>query len=51
MAHFDPTTGSILLPVWLAASLAAIVVALAILAVVRGGALKTLSALVGLALV
>jgi hypothetical protein len=51
MAHFDPTTGSLLLPVWVAATLAALFVALTVLAVVRSGAIRTLSVFVGLAVV
>ena len=38
MVHFDPTTGSLLLPIWVAATLAALLVALAVMAVVRSGA-------------
>jgi hypothetical protein len=51
MVHFDPTTGSLLLPIWVAATLAALFVALAILAVVRSGAVRILSVFVGLAVV
>jgi hypothetical protein len=51
MVQFDPATGSLLLPVWVAATLAALMVALAILAITRSGAIRTLSALVGLAIV
>jgi hypothetical protein len=51
MVQFDPATGSLLLPIWVAATLAALMVALAILAITRSGAIRTLSALVGLAIV
>lgn len=51
MQFFDPTTGSLLLPIWVSATLAALLVALAILAVMRSGAIRTVSVLIGLGVV
>jgi hypothetical protein len=51
MVQFDPATGSLALPIWMAATLAALIVALLVLAITRSGAIRTLSALVGLAIV
>src|SRR4051812_32276122 len=51
MALFDPTTGSLMLPIWVAATVAAALVALAILSVARAGAIRTVATLVGLGVV
>lgn len=43
MFQFDPTTGSVVLPLWMSATLAAVLVVLAVLALARSGAVKTLA--------
>jgi len=49
MMQFDPTTGTLVLPVWASAAAAAVLVALALLAVWRAGALRVVAVLVVLA--
>ena len=51
MLQFDPTTGSLLLPIWVAATLAALLVALAVMALIRSGAIRTISVLVALGVI
>jgi hypothetical protein len=45
MFQFDPATGVLSLPLWITATVAAILIVLAVLAMVRGGAVKTIVAL------
>src|SRR3954470_14607651 len=51
MIQFDPVTGAITLPIWVSAALAALLVALAIIAIARAGALRTIVAVAVLAVV
>lgn len=51
MLHIDPATGLLSVPVWLSAAVAAVLVVLAVLAVARTGFLKTVFALLALAVV
>lgn len=51
MVQFDQATGMISLPIWVSAAVAAVLVVLAIMALVRSGAFKTLFALLALGVV
>jgi hypothetical protein len=50
MVHFDQATGALGLPLWASAALAVVLLVLAVMAVVRTGAIRTVFALAGLAI-
>src|SRR5262245_5535998 len=49
MPSFDPTTGSLVLPLWTSAVVLALLVVMAIFAIARTGAARTAAALIGIA--
>ena len=51
MLQFDPATGLLSLPIWVSATVAAVLVVLAILALARSGTFKTLFALLAFGVV
>jgi hypothetical protein len=51
MLQLDPATGTVSAPIWISATIAAVVVVLLVLALARSGALKTLAVLLAMAVV